>query len=174
MVCLEVSLHSRGRDPFPLPKPWPFSKTGKGCCEWQWQHFNWMGFIINVSLSEDFCLICLSRPFGRNCRGTEEEQHIVFGSQWAQTRKCQLLCLKVAVFFKRLKEIWFLSSELCCRCRRTAFGTILVIIMVSTSSSLHSWVFLLIKMMLFYKGTQPWRGDEIWINIFKFVFEWED
>lgn len=40
----------------------------------QSQYFNWIGFIINVSLSEDFCLICLSRPFGRNWRGTEEEQ----------------------------------------------------------------------------------------------------
>lgn len=37
-------------------------------------NFNWMGFIINVSLSEDFCVIRLSRPFGRNCRGTEEER----------------------------------------------------------------------------------------------------
>ena len=96
----------RGKDPFPLPTPWPFSKTGKGYCECQRQHFNWMGFIINVSLSEDFCLICFSRPFGRNCRGTEGEQHVVVGRRRELPWRCQLLCLKVAVFFKFLKEIW--------------------------------------------------------------------
>lgn len=124
-----------------------------------------MAFIMNVSLSEDFCLTCISRPFGRNCKGTEEEQHLSVGRQSEQTWKRQLLCLKVAVFFRRLKETRLLSSELCCRCR-TAFGTILVIIMVSPpflSLSFNKNDF------LFDQDTQPQRGDEIWVNLYLFI-----
>lgn len=84
--------------------------------------------------------------------------------------KFPLLCVRVAVSFRHLREIWFLSGELRHGCG-TAPGTIVVIIALSTISpsilaSFNKNGF------LFDQGTHPLREDKMWINLYYYLLIW--
>lgn len=128
-----------------------------------------MGFIINVSLSEDFCLICLSRPFGRNCRGTEGENSTSSLAGRADVGVPAPLFKGGCFLLLRVLE-WRRFGFCPLSYAVGAKGQLWDHPSNSSGPSLCSWASLT-KMTSSDQGTQPWRGDETWVQCLKLAFE---
>lgn len=106
-------------------KSWPFSKAGKDTLNAR-QYFNLMSFIINVSIS----LFALSDHLVEIAEGQRKSSTSQLAVPRADVKEPSPL-FKDGYFLQAFEGdffFFFVSSELCYRCR-TAFGTVLVIIM---------------------------------------------